>query len=145
MSKRYVVTGIIGKSDNGTGRTVYMGIDHHSGGYPYWTDYPKNAATYESVDRALSGLSDYMFREARDVKVCTIEYVTTPVHDVTPDLTLLQDKLTQARRLLETTTLSLQEAITCKNSYDIAKYSGMIGGQGEMIRQLENQLNAITN
>lgn len=144
MSKRYVVTGI-SKAAHDKGEVVYMDIDDRSGGYPYWTSAPQRAQSYDTVERALSGLSDYMFREARDVKVCTLEYVCTPVRDVTPDLTALQDKLAQARRQLEGTTLNLQNAITRKNSNDIAKYSGMIGGQGEMIQQLENQLNSITN
>lgn len=144
MNQRYIIMGT-SKSGHDEGETVYMDIDDRSGGYPFWTSAPQRAQSYESVERALNAMTDYLFREARDVKVCTLEYVATPVRDVTPDLTALKEKLATARANLLATSRSLQDAINRASSPEMAKYARIAGEQGEQITQLQNQLNSITN
>lgn len=146
MKKRYIVTGI-SKDTHSTGETVYLDIDTHSGGYPYWTSSIQSARTYDTVERAVSAISgcDFMFQQAHSVKVCTLEYVCTPVQEVGPNVLKLQQTIAVERIKLAENIAQLETVSKLNDATAIVKYSTMIGECAKTISQLERQLESITN
>ncbi|QDJ96199.1 hypothetical protein Xoosp13_12 [Xanthomonas phage Xoo-sp13] len=143
---KFIVMGI-GVSAPFAGKVVYVDIDASSGGYPFWQDIITRAHLFDSAEHAVCGVDiEYMYRQATDIKVATIEYVTTPVKSVNYDMTRIEQEINDAKQSLELAMNNMKTAINTLNltaqalaANEIKKYSAKLidlSKREEMLRNI---------
>lgn len=69
IQKTYILSAI-----NKAGKRVYYAIDHHSGGYPYWTDWVSNAKEFDVLEKIPTiGPKDYMRNDVTSIEVLEVK------------------------------------------------------------------------
>lgn len=56
------------------GKRVYFAVDHHSGGYPYWSEYISNATEFDVLEKVPTfSPKDYMRNEITTLEVLRVK------------------------------------------------------------------------
>lgn len=126
------------------GEQVYLDTDASSGGYPYWTNWPDSARKFSSPEDALHALDiDYMYSQASNIQIATIEYVFTPIRAVTPDLTKLNKSITDTQNLIRSASGDMQNAINKGDTKGQVAAAEKLKQHTERLSQLQVQLKAM--
>lgn len=56
-----------GKQEKEKITQIFLGIDEHSGGYPYWTNYIECAKTFYDKEKALSNMNYALSHTSLDI------------------------------------------------------------------------------
>ena len=104
IGKVYVITGI----ENG--KRVYVGIDHHSGGYEYWASDFRQAKQY---DKAPTTWSSYL-SSASDIKVLAVEIVGTVVTKESIEADIRAEAQKKIDEIMSQMEMDIQKVRTCK-------------------------------
>lgn len=126
------------------GTKLYLDTDDSSGGYPYWNEYGDRCRKFTTVDDALCAL-DYapMYEQASHIQIATIEYVTTPIKDVTPDLTKLNKTITETQNLILMASSDMQSAINNGDTKAQMAAAEKLKERTTRLSQLQIQLKAM--
>ena len=81
MSKTFTIkTTHLLSAINKAGKRVYYAFDHHSGGYPYWTDWTSNAKEFDVLESIPTiGPKDYMRNDVTVIEVLRVKQQATIV------------------------------------------------------------------
>lgn len=85
LPARYTVTAIGTTDDYKKNKRVYVDIDHHSGGYPRWSDSINPRQTFDDITKAIKSYrsiispENYMSQGVRDIELVAITTVLEPI------------------------------------------------------------------
>lgn len=103
MSKTEVVgTYFIGTGiDAKTGKRVFVGIDSHSGGYPYWSEWVQSAERYDTLEKAERNFSPsgYLERDAASIGIAKLTFNLEIMSDHDVDHYRRQKLLAERKKL----------------------------------------------